>query len=109
MMMRSIWFWVLPSGDVHVSLWISLCANRVPPMIKSFCWQKLTNLSPLLVITSTQCIPMVIFLSLLSQQTLALKSPSNISTCVGGCPLKHFEERRRMHPCPLRLRRLLHI
>ncbi|KAH3885908.1 hypothetical protein DPMN_009905 [Dreissena polymorpha] len=39
MMMWSIWFWVLLSGDVHVSLWISLCANRVPPMTKSFCWQ----------------------------------------------------------------------
>ena len=55
MVMWSIWFSVLPSGDVHVVLWIRLCWNTVPPMTRSLKVQNSASSSPFSFWTPTPC------------------------------------------------------
>jgi len=48
--MWSIWLLVLPSGDLHVCLWISLCGKHVEDNTMFFAAAKSTSLCPFLFV-----------------------------------------------------------
>ena len=82
--MSSIWCLVLPSGDIHVTLWMSLCWNVLPPMTRSLKAQNYVNSSPFSFISPRAWVPMINSLPVLSFPILAFMSPSSSLMSVLG-------------------------
>lgn len=58
-----ILFLVLPSGETHVDLWMSLCGNRDVVMANSFMSQNLQSLSPLAFCFLSPCLAITLLYS----------------------------------------------
>ena len=68
-----IWFWYLPSGDVHVQSHLSCCWKRVFSMTSAFSWQNSVSLCPALYYTPRPNLPVTPSISWLP--TFAFQSP----------------------------------
>lgn len=71
----SIWLQLGPLGEVHASMWISLCSNNVPTIIRSFSAQYSASLSTFSFTLPIRRHPITLSQPRLSWPTLAFASP----------------------------------